>query len=315
MKNEILIGTRESKLALWQAQHVSRLLSFVSSLTMVIVPIKSYGDKEAELTFDKMTDKGFFTRELDQALILGDIDIAIHSLKDIPTEFSEELEISAILKKEDPSDVLISKHKRSLKELPPNGILATGSLRRMSQVLAFRKDLQVVPVRGNLPTRYQKLKENEWEGIILAAAGVIRLGMEETISEHIPMQVMLPAAGQGSLAIMSRKDSSFLDVLKKLEDRNSVLGSHAERAFLKELQAGCSSPIACYAKINDKNMTIEAFIGDRFGKQIFRNRLNRDVQGNAQEAERLGIELAHKMLEEGAGEILSPYKLEKQRIR
>ena len=217
---EIRVGTRDSQLAVWQAEHVvNQLLSESgNSIDFEIVKIKSKGDLVTDIPLEKLEGKGFFTKELDTALIEKKIDMAVHSLKDIPTEIADSLQISAITQRHDPRDALVSYDKRrSLESLPKGATVATGSLRRRSQLLVYRPDLKIVGLRGNLQTRYKKLETSDWQGIILASAGIERLNLSHTISEKISLRIMLPAVGQGSLAIMSRKDDEKIrKILKKL---------------------------------------------------------------------------------------------------
>ena len=212
MKNILLVGTRNSVLALKQAQYIAKQIEALHRKKTRIVPIRSKGDKITHLSFEKMEGKGFFTKELDDALLRHEIDIAVHSLKDVPTSYPDELAILAVTKRKDPRDVLISKEKNRLKDLPLNSKIATGSVRRRSQLLAFRDDLKVMPLRGNIQTRFEKFRRSDWMGMILAGAGIDRLGLEHTVSERISIDIMLLSVGQGSLAIMGNKDDPDLKV-------------------------------------------------------------------------------------------------------
>ena len=290
MENTLRIGSRNSALALKQAEYVSKQIEALHKIKAKILPIKSKGDKITHLSFEKMEGKGFFTKELDEALLNHDIDIAVHSLKDVPTSYPEELGILAVTKRKDPRDVLISKEGKTLKDLPLNSNIATGSVRRRSQLLAFRDDLEIVPLRGNIQTRFEKFARSDWMGMILAGAGVDRLGLEHAVSERISIDVMLPSVGQGSLAIMGNKsDSALQAICQPLNDQNSYLVSIAERTFLKETGGGCTSPIACYGEINADRLILKGFIGGAHKP------IKDEIFGDVRHPENLGISLARNM--------------------
>ena len=301
----IKIGTRDSPLALWQAQYVMDQLSSDGSILFEVVSIRSQGDEITEIPLEKLEGKGFFTKELDQALLDGKIDIAVHSLKDIPTELPNGLELTSVTRRYDPRDVLIGAHakkSKKIQELPPGATLATGSLRRRSQLLAYRPDLNIVGLRGNLQTRYKKLAHSEWDGMILARAGVDRLKLSETITEKIPLEILLPPPGQGSLGIMSRKGERRIRyALHKIEDKNAKRASLAERAFLSHIGGGCTSPIACYCQIKQNRVHLEAFVGNLRGSAYLREKMS----GSLRLCEETGVRLAGQMLDMGAKKILS----------
>ncbi len=300
-KREVVrVGTRDSKLALWQTNHIINVLSQHRNLSFKVVTIKSMGDQVSEIPFEKLEGKGFFTKELDQALLTNTIDIAVHSLKDIPTELPNKLKISAVTKRHEPRDVLIARHK--LSELPQKATLATGSLRRKSQLLVYRPDFNVVGLRGNLQTRYKKFKDSNWDGIVLAGAGMDRLEMSNKISERIHPNLMVPAVGQGSLGVVSRKnDHEMKLLLKHIEDKEARIASSAERSFLSFLGGGCTTPIACYCKVNNGDIHLDAFVGDFTGKKYLRKKIM--AQSNKSIA--TGKKLAEQMIQLGADQILN----------
>ncbi|MDD8019549.1 MAG: hydroxymethylbilane synthase, partial [Bacteroidota bacterium] len=245
------------------------------------------------------------TKELDRALLDNEIDLAVHSLKDVPTQIPDELTIAAVTEREDVHDVFIPNPKYrslTLKNIPKGGEIATGSLRRRSQLLYYRPDLSIIEIRGNLNTRVEKLKTSLWHGMILAYAGVVRLGWKEIIGEIIPTSISLPAVGQGALGIIARKDNasvlSLLDVLNHQPTRTAVL---AERALLRRLEGGCQIPIGAQGTVNGNTLNLEAFVGDIRGKKNMRKK----ISGKGEECERLGIQLAEQLLDEGAGDILN----------
>lgn len=304
-RTTITIGTRGSELALWQSRWVEgQLRLHYPELTIEMVIIKTTGDKILDAPLSKIGDKGLFTKEIERALLDRTIDLAVHSLKDVPTQVENGLTIAAICEREDVRDVFIShpqkKHAR-LADVPQGGTIATSSLRRRSQLLAFRPDLKIVDVRGNVRTRFEKLAESEWDGMLLAKAGVLRLERTESISEVIDPMVILPAVGQGALGIETREDDEFVKglvrVLDHLPTRRAASG---ERALLRRLEGGCQIPIGTYGRIVDGRYRLDAMIGSLDGKQIFKA----SIEGLPDQAERLGVELAGRLLELGGGAVL-----------
>ena len=301
MPHELRIGTRGSQLALYQANWVKeKLLQAHPGLLVTLVKIKTTGDKIQDAPLAKIGGKGLFVKEIEEALIKRRIDLAVHSIKDVPTEFPEGLHLSAITRREDPRDVLISRDGKKLKDLPQGAKIGTSSLRRQSQLLHFRKDLELIPLRGNLDTRLKKLKTMGLDGIVLAFAGVKRLGLEQGITEIIPTEISLPAIGQGALGIETRMDDEVEEQVRFLDDPESSIAITAERAFLKKLEGGCQVPIAAYAQPVGLTLQIDGLVGTVDGKRLVKNR----VEGSAKEAESLGIRLAEILLDQGAKEIL-----------
>jgi hydroxymethylbilane synthase len=302
MPYELRIGTRGSQLALFQANWVKeRLLQVHPNLHVTLVKIKTTGDKIQDAPLAKIGGKGLFVKEIEEVLIGREIDLAVHSIKDVPTEFPRGLHLSAITKREDPRDVLISRDGLKLKDLPQGAKIGTSSLRRQAQLLHFRKDLELIPLRGNLDTRLKKLKTMGLDGIVLAFAGVKRLGFEERIAEIIPTEISLPAIGQGALGIETRVDDEEVEgQVEFLNDRDSSIAITAERAFLKKLEGGCQVPIAGYAHTFGMTVRIDGLVGTIDGKRLIRHRVN----GPVEKAESLGIRLAEILLDQGAKEIL-----------
>jgi hydroxymethylbilane synthase len=302
MPSELKIGTRGSQLALFQANWVKdRLVQAHPDLNISLVKIKTTGDKIQDAPLAKIGGKGLFVKEIEEALLQKRADLAVHSIKDVPTEFPKGLHLSVITKREDPRDVLISKDAKPLKDLPKGAKIGTSSLRRQAQLLHFRSDFELIPLRGNLDTRLKKLKTMNLDAIILALAGVKRLGFEERITEIIPPEVSLPAIGQGALGIETRiADQEVEGQIRFLNDRDSSIAVSAERAFLGKLEGGCQVPIAAFARIVETNLQIDGLVGTIDGKRLIRHHL----EGPVEKAESLGVELAEILLGEGAKEIL-----------
>lgn len=302
----IRIGSRGSRLALWQAEWVKAGLERrFKNLRIEIKVIKTTGDQNLESALSAMGDKGIFTREIERALLDGEIDVAVHSLKDLPTVLPEGLEIGAVTKREDVRDVFIShpgKHPKSFLEVRPGARIATGSLRRRCQILNRRPDLEIIDLRGNLNTRFSKLDSSDWDGMILAKAGVTRLGMSDRITEVIPAATILPAVGQGALGIEIRNGDRRISTLaKSLANRPASVAASAERAFLHRLEGGCQVPIGAYARIERGELIMDGLIGSLDGKAIVRGK----VRGTPSRAKSLGEELAETLLGNGGGEILA----------
>jgi hydroxymethylbilane synthase len=270
-------------------------------LTVALVKIKTTGDKIQDAPLAKIGGKGLFVKEIEEALLQKRIDLAVHSIKDVPTEFPKGLHLSVITKREDPRDVLVSRDGKALKDLPQNAKIGTSSLRRQAQLLHFRSDVDLVPLRGNLDTRLNKLKTMNLDAIVLAFAGVKRLGFEERITEIIPPEISLPAIGQGALGIETRSDDGAVeDQIRFLNDRDSSIAITAERAFLQKLEGGCQVPIAAFARIDGTTLHVDGLVGTIDGKRLIRHH----VEGPIEKAESLGVELAAILLGKGAKEIL-----------
>ena len=302
MFDELRIGTRGSQLALYQANWVKeRLMEAHPNFKVAVVKIKTTGDKIQDAPLAKIGGKGLFVKEIEEALIQKRIDLAVHSTKDVPTEFPKGLHLSVITKREDPRDVFISRDGRTLKELPQRAKIGTSSLRRQAQLLHFRNDFELISLRGNLDTRLKKIKTMNLDGIVLALAGIKRLGLEENITEIIPTEISLPAIGQGALGIETRMDDKEVeDLVWFLNDQDSSIAVSAERAFLKKLEGGCQVPIAAYARIVGLTLRIDGLVGTIDGKRLVRDH----VEGCVDETEFLGIKLAEILLGQGAKEIL-----------
>ena len=310
MPSELKIGTRGSQLALFQANWVKdRLVQAHPDLKVTLVKINTTGDKIQDAPLAKIGGKGLFVKEIEEALLQKRADLAVHSIKDVPTEFPRGLHLSVVTKREDPRDVLISKDGKSLKDLPRGAKIGTSSLRRQAQLLHFRSDLEFIPLRGNLDTRLKKLKTMNLDAIVLALAGVKRLGFDEKITEIIPPEVSLPAIGQGALGIETRMaDQKVESQIRFLNDRESSIAVSAERAFLGKLEGGCQVPIAAFARIVGITLQIDGLVGTIDGKRLVRHH----VEGPVERAESLGVELAEILLGEGAKEILDEVYLRAQ---
>jgi hydroxymethylbilane synthase len=305
MPNNIRIGTRGSELALWQTYHVKALLETrFPSIVIDVQKIKTTGDKILDAPLAKIGDKGLFTKELEIALLDDLVDIAIHSYKDVPTFVPDGLTIAAVLKREDVHDVFIVNQKKSYRNfvgLPLNAIIATGSLRRKCQLLNARPDIKIAEIRGNLNTRITKLDSSEWHGMILAKAGVTRLGLAKRITDVLPFELMLPAVGQGALAIECRsRDLRIQEILRPLHHDPTAVTVTAERALLRYLEGGCQIPIGAFGQIMGNELQIDAVIGSLDGKQIVRGK----KIGTIFNAEQTGIDLAKELFNRGGKEIL-----------
>jgi hydroxymethylbilane synthase len=292
------LGTRKSKLALWQANFVKEKLEALGC-KVELVPIITTGDKILDAPLAKIGGKGLFVKEIENALLAGEIDLAVHSLKDVPMIIPEGLTLSAITEREEPYDVLISRNGKKLEELPSGAVVGTSSLRRRVQIKRRRRDLKVEILRGNVDTRLRKLKEGLYDAIVLAYAGVKRMGFSGEISQVL--EDFIPAVGQGSLAIETRaEDERVINFVKVLNHEESWLRAVCERAFLRELQGGCQVPIGAYAWIEGDRIKIKGFISDLEGERF----LEGYEEGSLQEAEEVGKRLAQRLLREGGEEIL-----------
>ncbi len=312
MTNSTLrIGTRGSKLAIWQARWVqTELKSFFSDLDVQIITIKTKGDKVLDSPLSRIGGKGLFTKEIEDALMDGSIDLAVHSLKDLPTALPPGLVIGAVTEREDVRDVFIPHPDNPVKRLldqPKGAKIATGSLRRASQVLNCRPDVQIVDVRGNLDTRWKKLSESGWSGMLLAYAGVARLGWKDKIGETLSPDIVLPAVGQGALGIEVREvDNATKNRVAPLHHERTAVAVRAERALLQELEGGCQVPIGAYARIGESRegekdiLTLDAMVGEIDGTTVVRGTRS----GPAESAERMGKDLARDLLARGGDAIL-----------
>jgi hydroxymethylbilane synthase len=292
------IGSRGSQLALWQANHISALLRERGHQVEIEI-IKTTGDKITDVALAKVGTKGMFTKEIEEALAAGRVDLAVHSLKDLPTEVPPDFEIAAITQRENPRDVLVSKKHASIKELPQRARVGTSSLRRQAQLKALRPDLEIYPLRGNVDTRLRKLEAGDYEAIILAAAGVNRLGLTALVKQIIPAEIMCPAAGQGALGIEIRKgDEAIRQHLSFLDDSAARQTTTAERALLNKLGGGCQVPIGAFAELRAKEIHLEGVVAHPDGSLVLRE--SRD--GN--DPELLGNEVGESLLSRGGDAIL-----------
>lgn len=301
-KGEIRIGTRGSELALVQARLVAeRIRKRYPDRSVEIVPIRTRGDRMQDIALVQIGGKGVFVKEIEEALLRREISIAVHSMKDVPVELPAGLEISVVPEREDPRDVLIARGNRKLEELPRGARIGTGSLRRKMQLLNLLSDIEVVPIRGNLGTRIQKMETEGLDGIIAAAAGMRRMGWVREVSQFIPTEIMLPAACQGVIGIEARSDDETMkEAVSFLNHSETSMAVSAERAFLRRLGGGCQVPIACMAKRERDTLIIRGAVGNATGRIIIAD----EVRGDCREAERLGVELAEIILSRGGKAVL-----------
>lgn len=302
MSREIRIATRKSALALWQAEYVkARLEASHLGLKVSLVPMVSRGDKLLDAPLAKIGGKGLFVKELETALLENEADIAVHSMKDVPMEFPEGLGLYCICEREDPRDAFVSNRFDSLDALPPGSVVGTSSLRRQAQLLARRPDLKIQFLRGNVNTRLAKLDAGEYDAIILAAAGLIRLGFGERIRSSIGVDESLPAGGQGAVGIECRTgDSEVHALLACLNHAPTATRVVAERALNKRLNGGCQVPIACYAVLEGEQLWLRGLVGQPDGTLLLRA----EGRAPAAEAEALGVQVAEELLGQGAEQIL-----------
>ncbi|MFU2059678.1 hydroxymethylbilane synthase [Avibacterium volantium] len=301
-KKLLKIATRRSPLALWQANYIKdRLTQLYPQLTVELVPMVTKGDVILDTPLAKIGGKGLFVKELENALLNGEADIAVHSMKDVPMQFPAGLGLSVICKREDPRDAFVSNSYRTLDELPEGAVVGTSSLRRQCQLKALRPDLNIQSLRGNVGTRLSKLDNGDYDAIILASAGLIRLGMADRIASFIDTETSLPAAGQGAVGIECRTDDlGTQQLLAPLADAETTACVLAERAMNNHLQGGCQVPIAGYAVIRDNQLYLKALVGKTDGSLIIRAE-NQSAVENSQE---LGVQVAESLLKQGADEIL-----------
>ncbi|WP_278617893.1 hydroxymethylbilane synthase [Ectopseudomonas oleovorans] len=302
MSREIRIATRKSALALWQAEYVkARLEQAHPGLKVSLVPMVSRGDKLLDAPLAKIGGKGLFVKELETALLENEADIAVHSMKDVPMDFPEGLGLYCICEREDPRDAFVSNTYSSLDALPEGSVVGTSSLRRQAQLLARRPDLKIQFLRGNVNTRLAKLDAGEYDAIILAAAGLIRLGFEDRIRSSISAEDSLPAGGQGAVGIECRSaDSDVHALLAPLHHRETALRVSAERALNKHLNGGCQVPIACYALLEDDQLWLRGLVGQPDGGLLLRA----EARAASSDAEALGVRVAEALLAQGADAIL-----------
>mgnify|MGYP001302296482 CR=1 FL=1 len=298
----LTIASRESALALWQSEHIkARLEELYPDLTVSINGIKTKGDKILDVPLAKIGGKGLFVKELETAMLEGKADIAVHSMKDVPMEFPEGLELAIICERENPFDAFVSNHVKSIDQLPEGAIVGTSSLRRHSQLVSHRPDLVIKSLRGNVNTRLAKLDAGEFDAIILAASGLMRLGFHDRIKSVLTAEQSLPAVGQGALGIECRSsDNEIKELLKPLSHQDSEFCVRAERAMNHYLHGGCQVPIAGYATLNNNTLSLSGLVASLDGKTVIKS----NKQDSFENAEALGVAVAKELLEKGAGPLL-----------
>lgn len=306
-RKKITIGTRGSKLALWQANYIADCIKVqYPGVEVNLLHIVTTGDKIIDVPLAKIGGKGLFTKELESAMLSQEIDLAVHSLKDMPTELPEGLLLAAITERVDAGDAFISPKYGTVDNLPPGAKVGTSSLRRKAQLLKYRPDLTIGDLRGNLDTRLKKLENGEFDAIILAVAGLKRLGWQEQITQVLPQDICLPAVGQGALAIEARSnDREVLEMLAFLNHQETRWAVEAERAYLAEVEGGCQIPIGVFATVEEKVLTLEAAILSVDGKRQIRQ----TISGAREDGKKLGWHLARQMLNEGGREILKELEI------
>lgn len=302
MRNKIVIATRESQLALWQANNVKASLeALYPEINVELLGMTTKGDQILDSPLSKIGGKGLFVKELEKALLDGEADIAVHSMKDVPMEFPEGLGLSVICKREDPTDAFVSNTYNSIEELPQGAVVGTSSLRRSCQLQMHRPDLVIKNLRGNVNTRLRKLDEGEYDAIILATAGLVRLEMGDRIKTRISDTFSLPAGGQGAMGIECRSDDAeLIKLLAPLQHQETTYRVIAERAVNKRLNGGCQAPIACFALLEGDELFIRGLVGSTDGKSMVRG----EIRGDKANAEALGIQLAEQLLADGAQALL-----------
>ncbi|KKM76893.1 hypothetical protein LCGC14_1375530 [marine sediment metagenome] len=303
----IIIGTRGSKLALWQANYIQAMLEEKANVKSELKIIKTKGDKILDVALSKLGDKGLFVKEIENALLDESVDIAVHSMKDLPTELPEGLEIMASPPREDNRDAFVSLEYNSVDELEKGAVVGSSSLRRKAQLLAMRPDVEVKEIRGNVDTRLKKLESGEYQAILMAYAGLKRLGFTEHIKQIFEQSEMLPAVGQGAIAIEARSDDEDVrQALNKLNDEKTLLVVRAERALMKELEGGCQVPIGANAQVENGTIHIEALVASINGEKIVKD----EASGSEEQPEKVGIQVADKLRAKGAEEILDKIREE-----
>ena len=300
--HKIIIGSRGSQLALWQANWVkSQLENLHGNADISIRVITTSGDKIKDVPLSKIGGKGLFVKEIEEALLAKEIDLAVHSMKDVPIEIPSQLEISIITKRENPLDALISKNGKKLADLPQGATIGTSSLRRSSQLLNHRNDFKIHPLRGNVDTRLKKVEEGKYDAILLASAGLNRLGWSNRITEEISHEIIIPAMGQGALGIETRLgDSKTYNFISSLNHEQTNYEVSAERALVGKLDGGCQVPIGAYAKIEDNLITLKGLVASLDGKIIHKS----EIVGPIDDAINIGQDLGEVLLKMGANEIL-----------
>lgn len=306
--NRVVIGTRASDLALWQSNRVAAMLRQANpGLAVELELIETKGDRVLDVALSRIGDKGLFTKELENALLENRVDLAVHSLKDMQTRLPEGLQLGGVTERAAPEDALVAPPGTTLENLPHGAVVATGSLRRRAQLLRIRPDLQVAEVRGNVPTRLRRYRENGWDGMILARAGLERLELADEIAQVIDPDVMIPAVGQGALGIEIREgDAETLALVQGLEHPDTRRAADAERAFLRCLEGGCQAPIGAFAVIDGETLRLVGLVASLDGRRTIRE----ETEGKKEEAEALGVALAERVLAAGGEEIMAEIERE-----
>jgi hydroxymethylbilane synthase len=301
-RSAVVLGTRGSKLAVQQSEWVqAQLHALAPHVTVTLRRIQTSGDRILDVPLAQIGGKGLFVKEIEEALLSGEIDLAVHSMKDVPTELPEKLAILCVPPREDPRDALISRDGQSFMHLPRGARIGTSSLRRQSQLLHARPDLTIVMLRGNLDTRLKKLREGQFDAIVLAAAGLRRLAWAHEITEYLAPQISLPAIGQGALGIEGRRDDHFIHaLLAELNHAPTKTAVLAERALLHRLQGGCQVPIAAHATLTGRQVILEGLVSSVDGKELIRD----TVEGAVEDPESIGVQLAERLLARGGDKIL-----------
>lgn len=306
MKKNIRIGTRGSQLALYQANKVKDTLALIfPELQFELKIIKTKGDKILDVALSKIGDKGLFTKEIENELIAGTVDLAVHSLKDLPTVLPEGLKLGAVLERGEFRDALVSRDGKKLAELGKGDVIATSSLRRIAGLLKINNKIVIKDIRGNVNSRLKKMEDGYCDAMIMAAAGLQRLGLEKYITEIIDPEVIMPAVSQGAIAIETRLQDPEIDTLMaKINHTDTWNAITAERAFLAKLEGGCQVPLGCFSKIENGQLTLSGFVASIDGKTY----IEQQISGTIADGAKIGVQLAEKMLEKGAGEILDQIK-------
>lgn len=303
MRQALRIGSRGSRLALWQAEFVRGLIQEkFSDIKVEVSIIRTTGDRILDSPLSVIGGKGVFVKEIEESLLRSDIDIAVHSMKDLPTFLPEGLTIGAVAKRHDPRDALVSNGNVKFSELPEGARVGTSSIRRQAQLLSLRPDLEIVPIRGNVDTRVRKLRTDGFDSIVLALAGLERMGLGNEITETFPVDAMIPAPGQGIIAIECREnDKETTRLLSKINHHDSWIAASAERAFLERLSGSCQVPAGCYAEVKEDKIKIISLVASPDGKTIIKE----GIEGSSQNHGSIGKELAERVLQKGGSEILS----------
>lgn len=305
-KQRIIIGTRGSKLALWQANHIAGAIKGEHPDALVITKvIQTTGDRMQQIPLSQIGGKGLFTKEIEEAMMAGEVDLAVHSLKDVPTELPQGLEIAVMTKRAHPGDAFVSSKYDNVDDLPQGAQVGTSSLRRGAQLLHYRPDLTILPLRGNVDTRLKKLDSGEFDAIILAVSGLKRLGWEARITQVLPLNICLPAVGQGALGLEIRSDDiQTRSLIAFLEDSATRYSVEAERSFLSHLEGNCQVPFGVFGQFVAGEVELEAAILSLDGKICYRDKMTASIK----EVNQLGIQLAEKLSKDGGSKILASLK-------